>query len=115
LENEAWRERDDALEQVAVRQADADRVRRAVREPFDRQVCGVDRDALEDGPERAVDERDVDVVVAADGVPRGAARLGREEHEAGVVRQLAERSQRSACRSRAPCSMSTSGAGFAAA
>ena len=35
-EDKAGRERDDALKEIAVRQADADRVRRAVGEPFDR-------------------------------------------------------------------------------
>ena len=35
-EDEPRRERDHALKQVAVRQADPDRVRRAVGEPFDR-------------------------------------------------------------------------------
>src|SRR5690348_14140759 len=35
-EDEPWRKRDHALEQITVREADADCVRRTVREPFDR-------------------------------------------------------------------------------
>src|ERR1051326_886226 len=69
----AWRERDDAREQVAIRETQRERVRRAVGEALDRDPRTVNGTTLEDVRQRAVDERDVGAVWSVEEVPRSPA------------------------------------------
>jgi hypothetical protein len=91
---EAGRERDQVREQVAVGDAERQRVRRAVGEPREHDAGRVDRAAREDVPERAVDVLDVGPEATAQEVPRRRARLGHEQHQAVRLGDVGEQHHR---------------------
>src|SRR5205807_8381368 len=80
--DEAGREGDDVGEEIAVDDAEGERVRGAVGEAGDGEVRRVYGIAREDILERAIDEGDVGAERAVADVPRDAARIGGEDDEA---------------------------------
>jgi hypothetical protein len=88
--DEARRERKHGVEQLTVRDAEADRVRRAVGETGDGNARRVDAAHGEGAGERAVDGLDVGTVAVADAVPSLVRRGGREQEKAQFVGERPE-------------------------
>ena len=87
----ARRERDHGGEEVAVRDAERQRVGGAVREAADRDPATVDRAALVRLGEREVDRLEVEILLRAEDAPGLALGRGRDQDEPGLVPGTAER------------------------
>ena len=79
--DEARRERGDAGEEIAVGQAERDRVRRAVGKAAQRHPGGVDRQTREHVLERPIQEADIVAEAVANRVPGRAAGVRREHRQ----------------------------------